>query len=495
MTNSSDRASDKEKALTVVVIGASGDLARKKIFPALFSLYSQDLLPAKTNFVGFSRSDLSPEEFREKLREHLACRYLPRELCGEKMGSFLSLCHYVPGQYDSADAFLDLYQAMRGIEDEDQANRIFYMAIPPSLFLDVSRALGASGLVSCGDHLQAWSRAVIEKPFGHDRASSDELVAQMAQIFTESETYRIDHYLGKEVIQNLIVLRFANQIFEPLWNRSYIESVWISFDEDFGAEGRGGYFDRYGIVRDVMQNHLTQILALVAMERPRRLDAIEILNEKVKVLRAVAPLKMEDFVLGQYVGSDRGGVRRPGYLDEESVPSDSTTPTYAATVIRVDNDRWRGVPFIVTAGKALERRATEIRVLFRRSEENLFKIDGETPPPNELVIRVQPDEAIYFRTINKVPGLRMRLAECDLNLRYAQAFSGPVPEAYESLILDVIRGDKSLFIRKDELETAWDIFTPALHEAARGARKPEPYEYGSEGPEGALELIRKFRSV
>ena len=494
MSNQTDAIRENEKALSIVVVGASGDLSRKKIFPALFSLYSQDLLPTTVNFVGFARTAMSHEEFRNALRTHLTCRYVPQERCGEKMEGFLSRCHYVAGQYSSVDSFLDLYQFLRRFEDANQANRVFYMAIPPTLFFDVSKAIADTGLVSCGDHLQAWSRAVIEKPFGRDRESSDELVAQMAQIFDETETYRIDHYLGKEVVQNVIVLRFANRIFEPLWNRAHIESVHISFEENFGVEGRGGYFESSGIIRDVMQNHLTQILALIAMECPRRLDAIEIRNEKVRVLRAVSPLRASDFALGQYSATERDGKHYSGYLEEKSVPSDSITPTYAAAVLHIDNERWRGVPFIMTAGKALTHRATEVRIRFHRAEGNLFASDREKLHSNELVIRVQPDEAIYFRTINKVPGLKMKVAECDLNLRYAAAFSGPLPEAYESLILDVIRGDESLFIRKDELEASWDIFTPALHEMERSAVHPEPYAYGSEGPESALELIRKYRS-
>ena len=472
--------------LSIVVVGASGDLARKKIFPALFSLYCQNCLPKRFAVFGFARSSYSDTEFRERITEHLTCRYVPDYSCGERMEEFLGRCHYSSGSYESADSFLDLFMSMRDAEGGRPANRIYYLAIPPSIFLDVAHAVGDAGLVSCGEN-KPWSRVVLEKPFGRDRESSDELTRALAQVFIENQTYRIDHYLGKEVIQNLLVLRFANLMFEPLWNREFIHSVSIQWKEDLGLEGRGGYFDQYGIVRDVMQNHLVQILALVAMEPPDRLNAASIASRKAKVLRHIAPLTLEDMVIGQYGESVSGKRRYPAYVEDETVGDDSITPTFAAAKLAIHNPRWAGVPFLLTAGKGLDSRMTEIRIKFREIPENIFCGSGDCPQANELVIRVQPNEAIYLSLVNKVPGMGLTLATRNLDLQYKAAFSEQIPDAYESLLLDVMEGDRSLFIRSDELQAAWDIFTPVLHEIERRKLVPQPYEFGSEGPyvEGA----------
>lgn len=467
--------------LTIIVIGATGDLARKKIIPALFSLYSQDLLPPQFQVVGFSRREMTDEAFREMVARHLTCRYTPGANCAEYIRRFLSRCFFVAGQYGDRESFLSLYERVRSEEGLGRANRVYYMAIPPFLFLDVAHAIAGAGLVSC-DEGPGWSRAVIEKPFGHDRPSSDELVDSMKQVFREEQTFRIDHYLGKEVIQNLLALRFANAIFEPIWDRNAIESVRISWKEDAGAEGRGGYFDSYGIIRDVMQNHLLQIMALVAMEEPISMDAQRVRDEKVKVLRCVPPVGLDDLVLGQFASGESGGQPYGAYRDEPDVPDDSRTPTYAQAVLHINNRRWDGVPFIITAGKALAQRHTLIEINFRPAAGNLFISQYQTLPANQLVIRVQPDEAIFFRILNKTPGLGMKLVETELNLRYKAAFDAVIPDAYESLLLDVLRGDKSLFIRADELEAAWDIWTPVLHEIDEKKIEPRLYPFGSEGP-------------
>jgi glucose-6-phosphate 1-dehydrogenase len=371
------------------------------------------------------------------------------------------------------------------------------MASPPFIFLDVAHSLKRAGLVS-EETAPWWSRAVIEKPFGSDRASSDQLVRNMSEVFTEKQTYRIDHYLGKEVIQNLLVLRFANLIFDPIWNRSYIESVYISWKEDLGVEGRGGYFDEYGIIRDVMQNHLLQILALVGMEQPVHFHAHDIRDEKVKLLRSIPPVSCDDLILGQY---DRGlwkGVIHPAYGEEESVRPNSLTPTYAATVLRIRNRRWDGVPFLIEAGKGLDTRRTEIRILFREVPGRLFdrfQTDNAHPEvgsKNQLVIRVQPDESITLRIMNKVPGLEMKLGPSDLNLRYESTYAVEIPDAYECLLLDVMEGDESLFIRSDELAVAWDIFTPVLHEIEQQGIPPEKYPFGAQAPVGLEQLTARY---
>jgi glucose-6-phosphate 1-dehydrogenase len=353
--------------------------------------------------------------------------------------------------------------------------------------MDVAHALGGAGIVHCGMS-RPWSRVVIEKPFGRDRASSDQLVREMGLVFREAQTFRIDHYLGKEVIQNLMVLRFANQVFEPVWNRQFIENVSISWTEDLSVEGRGGYFDHYGIIRDVVQNHLLEMMALVAMEPCERMDAGHICNEKIRVLRAVAPLSLDEVAVGQYTSGEWQGVMRKGYREEALVPSDSCSPTFAAALLRIRNARWDGVPFLIQAGKAMDTRKTEIRIQFKPVAGGMF---GDGLQPNALVIRVQPDEAIALHVLTKVPGMGVRLKKTELDLRYRQAFSEVIPDAYESLLLDVIRGDKSLFIRKDELAAAWDIFTPVLHDLDQRAIVPEPYRFGSAGTAGSAALAAR----
>jgi len=322
---------------------------------------------------------------------------------------------------------------------------------------------------------------VIEKPFGRDSASSAELLTALSGFFREDQTYRIDHYLGKEVIQNLLILRFANLIFEPVWNRNHIESIAISWGETIGCEGRAGYFDQYGIIRDVVQNHLIQMLALAAMEPPISLDAGHISDEKVKLLECVSPIDPADVVVGQYAASEVEGSPLPGYLDDEEVPDDSRTETYMRAVLHVDNPRWYGVPFHLRAGKALNKKMTEIRVQFKDLPYSIFRhMDAAA---NHLVIRVQPDEAIELHVVNKVPGLDMRLGTAALDLHYQSAFARMIPDAYERLLLEVLRGDQSLFLRADELGVAWDIVTPVLHELETRAEQPLPYPYGSAGPE------------
>jgi glucose-6-phosphate 1-dehydrogenase len=480
---------DRDQALSFVVLGASGDLAMKKIFPALFALYCQELLPHRFHIAGFSRSTFTNEAFRERISEHLTCRYVPGERCSDHMKTFLNACTYVSGNYDSPEAYLRLHQELAHVDDGNE-NRIFYMSIPPFLFLQVAHALADAGHV----HRQekgGWSRVVIEKPFGSDRASSDKLADSMGQVFSEDQTFRIDHYLGKEVIQNLMVLRFANLIFDPLWNRNHIQSVRISWSEEIGLEGRAGYFDRYGIIRDVMQNHLLQMLALLAMEQPVRLESHFVRDEKVKALRSIPPVKLEDLVVGQYAGGTFKGREHKGYLDEDGISSDSLTPTFAAAVLQVRNRRWDGVPFFVRAGKALSGRTTEMAIRFREVPGNIFGESVGHLASNELRIRIQPDAGISLRIISKVPGLRIALDESDLDLSYAAAFRDKIPDAYETLLLDVIRGDRSLFIRGDELQAAWDVFTPVLHELEQKNIRPRSYAFGSTGPAAAEALATR----
>ena len=472
----------EQSPLNIILVGASGDLAQRKVLPALFSLFAQGLLPRNLHIFGFARSPLTDAEFRARTAERLLCRYTPEAHdCAALTEQFLARCHYVIGEYGAAESFLDLAERIQQISGGLAGDRLFYLATPPSVFLDVARAIGNSGLVTCDDP-ESWTRIVIEKPFGRDRASSDELVAEFGKVFTNEQTYRIDHYLGKEVIQNLLVLRFANRIFEPIWNRDYIRQVRIVWKETLDIGNRAGYFDGFGIIRDVMQNHLMQMLALIAMERPDSLAATPVRDEKVQVLRAVRPVELADLVIGQYTAAANDGAGRKSYRAETGVAPDSRTPTYASAVLRVNNSRWKGVPFIVECGKALDEQLAEICIQFHDVPHNIFASEVPQLPANELVIRVQPDEAIFLRVVNKAPGLKMRLEATELNLRYRTAFTGVIPEAYESLLLDVVAGERSLFIRADELAASWDIFDRVLHEIDDRKIIPLPYLQGSRGP-------------
>jgi glucose-6-phosphate 1-dehydrogenase len=465
---------NKEQSTSIVVLGASGDLAKKKTFPTLFNLYALGLLPPNTKVYGYARSVMELEEFRKHASQNF------KEF-KEKKEEFLQLLFYHQGQYDSQEDFAKLDAFVKVRESKKNANRLFYMAIPPSIYSDVARSIDRHWQSKTG-----WNRVVFEKPFGMDLDSSRKLSAELGQVFDESQIFRIDHYLGKEMVQNLMVMRFGNQVFEPLWNHHYIANVVITFKEDIGTEGRGGYFDTFGIIRDVMQNHLLQIFSIVAMEPPVTLEARDVRDEKVKVLRACSPIVPEDIITGQYTADPEG--KRQGYLDDQGVPKTSKTPTYAMACIHINNARWKGVPFILKCGKALDERKTEIRIQFKRSPFPLF----ESLPANELVIRVQPNEAVYMKFNQKTPGLTSDITQSELDLTYKSRFETRLPDAYERLIFDVIRGDHNLFVRVDELEAAWRIFTPILHTIDQGKINPIPYPFGSRGPKEADELAKKF---
>lgn len=483
---------DKDKStVSITVVGASGDLAKKKIFPALFALYYEGCLPEHFTIFGYARSKMSDAELRTMVSKTLTCRIDQRENCGEKMDQFLERCFYHPGQYDSQDNFLELDKKLKEHEAGREANRLFYLSIPPNIFIDAVKCASSSASSANG-----WTRVIVEKPFGRDSESSAALTRSLKQYLDEDQIFRIDHYLGKELVENLSVLRFSNLIFEPLWSRQYIRNVQFIFAEDFGTEGRGGYFDNYGIIRDIMQNHLLQILALFAMETPVSLDAEDIRNEKVKVLRSMRPLRLDDVVVGQYKSHTRGGVKYPAYTDDKTVPPGSLTPTFAAAALFIDNARWDGVPFLMKAGKALHDRRAEIRVQFRHVPGNLYNKNIGTDldlATNELVIRVQPDEAIYLKINNKVPGLGMRLDRSNLNLLYAARYSKEIPDAYERLLLDAIEGERRLFIRSDELDAAWSLFSPVLKELEDKKIVPEYYPYGSRGPVGSHYLAARYK--
>ncbi|KAK4486056.1 hypothetical protein RD792_008721 [Penstemon davidsonii] len=481
---------ENKSTVSITVVGASGDLAKKKIFPALFALYYEDCLPEHFTIFGYARSKMTDAELRNMVSKTLTCRIDKRENCGEKMEQFLGRCFYHSGQYDSEENFKELDKKLKDHEAGRISNRLFYLSIPPNIFVSAVKCASLSASSANG-----WTRVIVEKPFGRDSESSAALTNALKQYLNEDQIFRIDHYLGKELVENLSVLRFSNLIFEPVWSRQYIRNVQFIFSEDFGTEGRGGYFDHYGIIRDIMQNHLLQILALFAMETPVSLDAEDIRNEKVKVLRSMRTLNIDDVVIGQYKSQTIGGVSYQGYTDDKTVPKDSLTPTFAAAALFIDNARWDGVPFLMKAGKALHNRRAEIRVQFRHVPGNLYNRNFGTAldrATNELVIRVQPDEAIYLKINNKVPGLGMRLDRSNLNLLYKARYEKEIPDAYERLLLDAVEGERRLFIRSDELDAAWSLFTPVLKELEEKKIIPEYYPYGSRGPVGAHYLAARY---
>ena len=477
---------------SICVFGASGDLAKRKIFPALFALYVDGSLPLNFAVYGFARTRMTHEEFREIITSTLTCRVDTKSSvdCSREIDFFLKRCYYQCGDYHKEERYRELNTLMSAREkDLSEANRIFFYSIPPNIFMSV-----AKHSMKVASSTKGYTRAVVEKPFGKDSVSSRILSDKLLQHMSEDQIYRIDHYLGKELIDNLSILRFSNMLFQPLWSRQYIRNVQIIFSEPFGTEGRGGYFDQYNIIRDIMQNHLLQVLTLVAMETPISLGAEDIRNEKVKVLRSIRPPTLSDLVVGQYKENSQGGKQLPGYTDDPTVPNNSICPTFAAVALFIDNPRWDGVPFMMKAGKALDKRNAEIRVQFREVPAQLYSQCGlnEKQLTNELVIHIQPDEAIYLKINNKLPGLGIRLDNSHLNLTYKTRYQKELPDAYEVLLLDVINGDKRLFIRGDELDAAWDVFTPLLHDLERERIQPEIYPYGSRGPIGSHYLASKY---
>jgi len=479
-------ADPDDQTYTFVVFGASGDLAKKKIYPTLWAIYKENLLPPKVRFVGYSRSKISVDDIRERCKPW----FKVKEGEEEKAEAFWSCNSYVAGGYDQRRDFEMLTQEMARYENSGQANRLFYLALPPSVFEHVTTQLKETCMSATG-----WNRVIVEKPFGKDSASSAKLSNHLSSLFKEEEIYRIDHYLGKEMVQNLITLRFGNILFSPTWNRDHIASVIITFKEPFGTMGRGGYFDEFGIIRDIMQNHLLQVLCLTAMEKPVSTNPDDIRDEKVKVLKAIREIQLEDVVLGQYVGNPDGPTEdsKKGYLDDPTVPAGSVTPTYAEAVLRINNERWEGVPFILRSGKALNERKAEVRIQYRDVPGDIFS--GSTVR-NELVMRVQPGEAVYAKVMTKTPGMSFNLEETELDLTYNNRYSNArLPDAYERLILDVFVGSQMHFVRSDELAEAWRIFTPLLHRIEGEKIAPIPYKYGGRGPQEADDLLKKNNFV
>ncbi|ESO10056.1 hypothetical protein HELRODRAFT_73159 [Helobdella robusta] len=478
--NSCDGHLDYDIAHVFIVLGASGDLATKKIYPTLWWLYRDQLLPKKIFFIGYARSNLTVDDIKKKTHKYLKVSNDQTKL----LESFFNVNYYIQGNYDDKDGFEQLDKKIK--ELDMCSHRIFYFALPPTVYKSVS------SLIHLHCRAAGLTRIIVEKPFGRDLESYKDLSKHLSGIFTEEETYRIDHYLGKEMVQNLMVLRFANRIFSTVWNRDNVACVTISFKEPFGTQGRGGYFDNFGIIRDVMQNHLIQILSLVSMEKPVSLKADDIRNEKVKVLKCVRELKLENVVLGQYEGDPDGeGEMKEGYRDDPTVPNDSITSTFALAVLYINNERWDGIPFILRCGKALNERKAEVRLQFRDVPGSIFTTPNVIHR-NELVFRVQPGEAVYMKLMSKEPGMLFDCHQTELDFTYGSKYVGiDLPDAYERLILDVVCGNQINFVRSDELYEAWRIFTPVLNEIEKQKIKPIPYRFGSRGPKEADELAAK----
>ena len=485
----------------VVIFGASGDLTARKLIPAIYNLAFDDLLPAGFHLVGYGRKTIPDAEFRSMASGAIK-QFSRRELDAEVWERVAANTTYVSGGYDEKEGFDRLAAHIREIEAAigSEAQSLFYISTPPSVFGPIIQNLGASGLGSRYLGKPHHSRVIIEKPFGRDLDSARALNAELRSVFEEAQVYRIDHYLGKETVQDLLVQRFANSIFEPIWNRNYIENVQITVAEDQGVGTRAGYYEQSGCLRDMIQNHTTQLLALTAMEPPGSFDAEALRDEKVKVLKAIEPVGLGpdmDVARAQYVAGMTGGKMVPGYLQESGIAPNSNTETYAALRLSINNWRWHGVPFYLRSGKRLPRRVSEIAVQFKRPPGTIFpQKDGFDLAANTLSFQIQPDEGLSFILNAKIPGLDTRTQPVKMSFRYATTFGSNTPEAYERLVLDAMIGDGTLFIRGDEAETSWKLYTPVLDFwQSQGRSGMETYPAGSWGPAGADKLLAKHGHV
>ena len=463
----------------LVVFGASGDLTARKLMPAVAQLAKRGQLPEQFTVVGVARTEMDDDDFRSRIGEAVDEK-------DRAWTDVLSRFRYVAGDYGEEETFHRLERTLKSIDRDLGTNgsRVFYLATPPGVFDDVAHGLAQRGLNA--QENGSFSRLVIEKPFGHDLATAEELDRGLHSCFAEDQIYRIDHYLGKETVQNVLALRFANVIFEPIWNRRYVDHVQITVAEEAGIGHRGSFYETAGALRDIVQNHLLQVLSLVAMEPPARMEAEAIRDEKVKVLHAVDILTPDEVdgsvVRGQY----------EGYLQEEGVSPKSTVETFVAMRLMVDNWRWAGVPFYVRTGKKLAKRVTEVMMQFKPVPHLPFSNNlTEELTPNDLVVRIQPDEGIALQFGAKVPGPEFRIRDAELDFTYAEEFDEEPPEAYERLLLDAMLGDPTLFIRSDEVRQAWRVVEPLLNAWENGAAPLHTYDGGSWGPESADQLLAR----
>jgi len=485
--------------LSITILGASGDLAKKETFPALLDLWAHGYLPRHVAIMGFARSAQTSETFRDYLRPWLLQSNAGQmKVCKNAVEGFLQKVEYFRGAYDNSEDFARLEEMLaaaeiRSFENEPppkETHRVFYFAIPPFAFIPAAGSIKQAAISSTG-----FNRLIVEKPFGHDLASAQKMASDLGALFKEEEIYRMDHFLGYEICQNILFVRYGNAFLEPLLNRHHVSCVRVTLKEDFGTEGRGGYFTHYGIIRDVIQNHLLQMLTLVAMEKPSSIsETADIRDAKVEVLKAMLPLDPAEAVMGQFVGANG----KPGYLEDASIKEEDRekaeyTATFAQIVARIDTERWRGVPFIIRAGKGLDQSKCEVRVQFKvpDGDDQIFK--GQPCPRNEVVMRVSPGEAVYMKMNVKSPGLSSVLRQSELDLSYRSRYQGVYcPDAYTRLILAGLRGQQESFVRDDELLWAWQLFSPFLEKLEDAKVLPLPYEFGSRGPAQADEMLSQF---
>jgi len=483
----------------MVIFGASGDLTERKLVPALYYLARQQLLPAGFSVLGCARTSYTEDQFRDKMRRAITKFLGLPEGDDPLLESFLKGIFYLADDFGQAPAYGRLSAKLEELDRErgTKGSRLFYLSTPPSFFPVTVKLLGAAGLARPKDPESGWTRIIIEKPFGRDLQSARELTQVVTSVFEENQVYRIDHYVGKETVQNLVVFRFANGIYEPIWNRRYIDHVQITVAEDLGIENRGSYYEEAGLTRDMIQNHVLQLLALVAMEPPSRFEAHEVRDEKAKVMRSMRPIPIERLsefaVRGQYVQGSVGGITLPAYRAEPKVSPNSTRETYTALKVMIDNWRWADVPFYLRSGKRLPKRVSEISLQFRRVPHMMFQNSlTEEIEPNLLSVRLQPDEGIATWFSAKLPGATMQIRPVKMEFCYGKTFGAPPPTAYETLLLDCMLGDGTLFTRADAVELAWALVDPVLARwQEQGAKGLAFHEAGSWGPAEADAFIER----
>jgi glucose-6-phosphate 1-dehydrogenase len=488
-------------ATTLVIFGATGDLARRKLLPAIYNLAHEGALPERFNLVGVSRREQSDDDFRGFARDSIQ-EFSRREADPQVLDGLLERLSYLGFSFDDDTGYTRLGEAIEALDagSPQPLNRAFYLSTAPEYFGVITTALKESGL---NFDRRCDVRVIIEKPFGTDLASARELQDTVSKAFREKQVFRIDHYLGKETVQNVMAFRFANYMFEPVWNRNFIDHIQITAAEDIGIGSRAGYYDSSGALRDLVQNHMLQLLTLVCMEPPSTFEADKVRDEKVKVLEAITPQTPEEVerltVRAQYTAGMSGGQQAPGYLDEEGVPDDSQTETYAALRLEVHNWRWAGVPIVLRTGKRLARKVTEIAVGLKPVPHLAFQSQGSVGvQPNQLILTMQPNEGVSLSLGAKIPGSKMRIRPVNMEFLYGSAFMSQSPEAYERLILDAMRGDATLFTRNDEVDAQWSIIDPILQTWKEGQPELATYEAGSTGPPEADDLIgggRRWRGL
>lgn len=466
--------------LSIVIFGASGDLTSRKVLPALYSLKSEDLLPKQVELVGVARSEFDDKSFREKVHKGIEKYSRIKPKGSAQWKEFSKHLHYLKGEYDDPGTYGNLKERLSLLDGgtREGGNYLFYLATPPSLYLPIVKQLGKAGL---NKHHSGKRDIVIEKPFGRDLKTARSLNKEIHSEFDESQVFRIDHYLGKETVQNILTFRFANAIFDPLWNRNYIDNIQVTVAETVGVEHRAGYYDKAGVGRDMLQNHLLQLIALIAMEPPVAFNEKMLRDEKVKIIKALRhPVPAGDRVWGQYAG----------YKKEEGVPRDSHTPTFVALKLYVDNWRWQGVPFILRTGKKLAKKTTEIIIQFKRVPLLLFPEDTDIKP-NRLAICIEPDEGLHLQFETRKPGMGMETTPADMRFHYSRFGDHVLPDAYERLLLDSIHGDPSLFARSDEIESAWSFVDPIIANKAKENVELHSYKPGTWGPKEADQFVAK----